>query len=107
MNESMITPTELTRCLGDETRMALMCLIAKQREVCVCELVDALGAPQSTISRHLAQLRRCALVTARRDGTWMHYRLNPDLPAWAHEVVNTLVAPAQEQLGLTAIAKAG
>ena len=97
----MISPTELARCLGDETRMALLCLIAAQREVCVCDLVDALGAPQSTTSRHLAQLRRCGLVTARRDGTWMHYRLNEDLPVWAHQVVKTLIVPATEQLGLT------
>ncbi len=98
---SLMTPTELARCLGDETRMALLCLITAQHEVCVCELVDALGVPQSTTSRHLAQLRRCGIVCARRDGTWMHYRLNPDLPDWADQVVKTLVAPATEQLGLT------
>ncbi len=103
----MITPTELARCLGDDTRMALLCLIATSDEVCVCELVDALGAPQSTISRHLAQLRRSGVVTARRDGTWMHYRVNPDLPGWAIQAVNTLVVPASMQLGLAALRKTG
>lgn len=103
----MITPTKLARCLGDDTRMALLCLIAAEQEVCVCVLVEALQAPQSTISRHLAQLRRCGLVTVRREGTWMHYRLNPDLPAWAAQVVKTLVQPARAQLGLTILDKAG
>lgn len=96
----MITPTELARCLGDETRMSLMCLIAAREEVCVCELVDALGAPQSTISRHLAQLRRSGLATARRDGTWMHYRLNPELPGWARDVIDLLLEPANRQFDL-------
>lgn len=103
----MITPTQLARCLGDDTRMALLCLIAAQKEVCVCELVDAMSAPQSTISRHLAQLRRCGLVTARRDGTWMHYRLNPALPGWADLAVKTLMEPAKEQLGLSVLRKTG
>lgn len=103
----MIKPTELARCLGDDTRMALLCLIAEQQEVCVCELVDTLAAPQSTISRHLAQLRRCGLVTARRDGTWMHYRLNSALPTWAKHTVKTLMEPAKEQLGLLSLSRAG
>ena len=62
--------------------------------------MDALDAPQSTISRHLAQLRQCELVVARRQGTWMHYRLNPELPEWALTVIETLATPARAQLGL-------
>lgn len=103
----MITPTQLARCLGDDTRMALICLITAQHEVCVCDLAGALGAPQSTTSRHLAQLRRCGLVSARRDGTWMHYRLNQNLPDWARQVIHALIVPATEQLGLVVHAKAG
>lgn len=93
-----LTPTQLCKCLADEHRMRLVCLMAKQREVCVCDLVDAARAPQSTVSRHLAQLRQCELVVARREGTWMHYRLNPELPGWALETIETLLPPAREQL---------
>jgi len=45
-------------------------------EVCVCYLVEALKLTQPKISRHLAYLRRAAIVTARREGKWMHYRLS-------------------------------
>jgi ArsR family transcriptional regulator len=90
----------LCKCLGDESRLSLLCLMGVDREVCVCDLVAALDAPQSTISRHLAQLRQCGLVVARRQGTWMHYRLNDALPEWALTTIETLMNEAREQLGL-------
>jgi len=64
-----LSATKLCKCLGDDLRLSLVCLMDVQREICVCDLVDALDAPQSTISRHLAQLRQCELVVARRQGT--------------------------------------
>ncbi len=45
------------------------------REVCVCYLVEVLRLGQPKISRHLAYLRKAGVVAARRDGKWMHYRL--------------------------------
>ncbi|WP_082872356.1 metalloregulator ArsR/SmtB family transcription factor [Alcanivorax sp. HI0044] len=78
-----------------------MCLLHGQGEVCVCDLVEAMQAPQSTVSRHLAQLRQCGLVVARRQGTWMHYRVNPNLPAWAQQTLASLVSPACDALSLT------
>jgi ArsR family transcriptional regulator len=44
-------------------------------EVCVCHLHEALELPQSTVSRHLAYLRKRGLVIGRKDGLWVHYRL--------------------------------
>lgn len=96
----MLTPTHLCKCLGDDLRLSLVCLLHGQGEVCVCDLVDAVSAPQSTVSRHLAQLRQCDLVVARRQGTWMHYRINPALPAWAKQTLKQLVPAAREALAL-------
>ena len=96
----MLTPTQLCKCLGDDIRLSLICLLHGRKEVCVCDLVDTLQAPQSTISRHLAQLRQCQLVVARRQGTWMHYRINPELPDWARKSLKQLVPAAREALDL-------
>ena len=96
----MLTPTQLCKCLGDDTRLSLICLLHGQGEVCVCDLVATLDAPQSTVSRHLAQLRQCELVVARRHGTWMHYQLNPALPGWAKKTLKQLVPAARESLAL-------
>jgi ArsR family transcriptional regulator len=44
-------------------------------EVCVCFFVEVLKTNQPKISRHLAYLRRAGVVSARRDGKWIHYRI--------------------------------
>jgi ArsR family transcriptional regulator len=64
-------------------------------EVCVCHLHEALELPQSTVSRHLAYLRKRKLVVGRRDGLWVHYRLAKP----AGELHRALIA------GLSACAK--
>jgi ArsR family transcriptional regulator, arsenate/arsenite/antimonite-responsive transcriptional repressor len=62
------------QALGDTTRLRLLNLMGEQ-EVCVCYFVEILGAPQPKISRHLAYLRSAGIVSARREGKWMHYRI--------------------------------
>lgn len=64
----------LFKALADRTRLRLLNLIGDD-EVCVCFFVEALGASQPKISRHLAYLRRAGVVSARREGKWMHYRV--------------------------------
>jgi ArsR family transcriptional regulator len=64
--------------LADPTRLRLLNLM-DGREVCVCYFVEILKQGQPKISRHLAYLRRAGIVEARRDGKWMHYRIErPD-----------------------------
>ena len=62
------------QALGDNNRLRLLNLMGDQ-EVCVCYFVEILGGPQPKISRHLAYLRSANIVSARRDGKWMHYRI--------------------------------
>lgn len=62
------------QALADRTRLRILNLIGKD-ELCVCFFVEILGELQPKISRHLAYLRKAGLVTARRDGKWMHYRV--------------------------------
>lgn len=64
------------RAFSDRTRLRILALL-KRGETCVCDLVDVLGVPQPTASRHLAYLRRAGLVIPRRDGQWSYYRLAP------------------------------
>jgi ArsR family transcriptional regulator len=62
------------QALGDNTRLRLLNLIG-DKEICVCYFVEILGAPQPKISRHLAYLRSAGIVSARKHGKWMHYRI--------------------------------
>lgn len=82
-----MTPTELFKALADETRTRISLLIAREGELCVCELTCALAESQPKISRHLALLRGSGLLADRRRGQWVYYRLHPDLPAWAQQAI--------------------
>ncbi len=64
----------LFKALADRTRLRVINLIGDD-EVCVCFFVEVLNTNQPKISRHLAYLRRAGLVSPRREGKWMHYRL--------------------------------
>ena len=64
----------LFAALADRTRLRLLNLM-NGREVCVCYFVEILRQSQPKVSRHLAYLRRAGVVRARREGKWMHYRI--------------------------------
>jgi ArsR family transcriptional regulator, arsenate/arsenite/antimonite-responsive transcriptional repressor len=83
-----ITPELLIRSLSDQTRLRSLLLLMQEGELCVCELTHALDLTQPKISRHLASLRDIQVVIARRAGQWIFYRLNPELPEWANELLN-------------------
>jgi ArsR family transcriptional regulator len=62
------------KALSDETRLRIVNLLSNYNELCVCEIVDALGLPQSTISRHLTVLKNAGLVEDRKQGLWVIYK---------------------------------
>ena len=64
----------LFAALADPTRLRLLNLM-DGREVCVCYFVEILKQGQPKISRHLAYLRNAGIVSARREGKWMHYSI--------------------------------
>ncbi|MCK7596750.1 metalloregulator ArsR/SmtB family transcription factor [Microbulbifer sp. CAU 1566] len=84
-----MNPVSIYKCLADDTRLRCLLLIASEDELCVCELMAALNESQPKISRHLAQLRQCDLLVDRRQGQWVFYRLNPSLPSWVKQVLET------------------
>ena len=87
-----LVPTEFFSALAHDTRLRCLMLLLANSELCVCELTHAIGAVQPHMSRHLAQLRELGLVVDRREGLWIHYRINPDLPEWAGKVLRETAA---------------
>jgi ArsR family transcriptional regulator len=75
--------------LADETRLRSVLLIYAEQELCVCELVHALGTIQPKVSRHLAALREAGVLVDRREGQWIYYRLSERLPDWAAEIIES------------------
>ena len=70
---------EIYKCLGDETRQRLLCLLS-QGPLCVCHFQSILDTPQVAISKHLAYLRERGLVLGQRHEQWMIYRLPDPIP---------------------------
>ncbi len=82
--------------LSDRTRLRLINLM-RDDEVCVCFFTEVLQAPQPTISRHLAYLRQAGMVSARREGKWMHYRIVEPADEHAARIFKEICAWLREQ----------
>lgn len=99
----------LLKALADRTRLRLLNLM-REREVCVCYLVEVLKSPQPKISRHLAYLRSAGVVAAKREGYWMHYRIVQPKDVAAARVLSQVLASLAEdpqmQRDLTVLQKA-
>ena len=97
----------LFAALADRTRLRLLNLM-NGKEVCVCYFVEILGQSQPKISRHLAYLRRAGIVTARRDGKWMHYKIVDPANAGAARILReTLAVIGQEKSMQADLARLG
>ena len=67
--------TDVFKALSDENRMRLFHLLS-QKPFCVCELEVLLEMNQSNVSRHLNKLKVAGLITALKEGLWVHYVIN-------------------------------
>lgn len=85
----LMSPLVFFKCLSEDTRLKTMLLLSRETELCVCDLQQALQLSQPKVSRHLAELRRCELLVDERRGKWIYYRLNPDLPSWMRDLLDT------------------
>lgn len=65
----------LFKALSESVRLRIVYLLLEKGELCVCDLVATLELSQSVVSRHLAYLRHNNLVSTRREGVWIHYRI--------------------------------
>lgn len=72
----------MASALGEPKRLHALGLLA-QGELCLCDLTEGLGISPSTVSNHMAILKRAGLVEGRKDGRWMHFRLADTNPASA------------------------
>ena len=70
--------SEMFKALGDPTRLRIMRMLAESGEICVCKIQEALDMGQSAVSHHMAALRHAGLVLHRREGQWVHYRINQE-----------------------------
>lgn len=81
--------SQLFKCLSEPIRLRILNLLLAHGELCVCDIVDALGISQGVISRHLAYLRNNNILKSRREGTWMYYQIKQK-DRFSHTIINQL-----------------
>ncbi|XQW84124.1 metalloregulator ArsR/SmtB family transcription factor [Thalassotalea piscium] len=85
---SDFSPISFYKTLTDDIRLKTLMLTHYHGELCVCELMAALEVDsQPKISRNLAVLRKNKIIVDRKNGQWVFYRINPELPLWAKSVI--------------------
>ena len=93
---------QIANALSDEHRIRLL-LALREGELCVCQLIELLGLPPSTVSRHMSLLAQADMVLRRKQGRWHYYRL-PNADEASLEVYSAL-AWVQAAAAETPVAK--
>ena len=96
--------SRLFKAMADPVRLRLLSLIASHAggEACVCDLTDAFDLTAPTISHHLKVLRESGLITGDRRGTWVYYRVHPEVLARLSTVLQSdMSATAEATVGTT------
>lgn len=73
----------ITKALADENRLRIIMMV-RNREACVCQIVEVLGNAPSTVSKHLSILKGAGLIDSYKQGRWIYYHL----PKQRSEVVD-------------------
>ena len=79
MKKSADPEVRLLQALADPTRLAIVRQLANMPEVCACDFTSCCDVGQPTVSHHLKVLREAGVVVSERRGSWIFYRLAPDV----------------------------
>ena len=82
------------KALADETRLKIIDMLSCG-ELCACKILGQFSITQPTVSYHMKILTECGLVTARRDGAWMHYSLSKERACELTEYLGILISPKE------------
>jgi ArsR family transcriptional regulator, arsenate/arsenite/antimonite-responsive transcriptional repressor len=86
----------VAKALADEQRLRIVAAL-RDRELCLCQIVELLGLATSTVSRHVSLLHQVQLVASRKEGRWAYFRLTEgEAPALVKESL-ALVLKAMER----------
>ncbi len=72
----MNTALDILKALADKNRLRVVSALMNHPELCACQITELLGVSGATASRHMGLLIRAGLVASRKEGRWVHYRLD-------------------------------
>ncbi|GAA3412536.1 ArsR/SmtB family transcription factor [Paenibacillus hodogayensis] len=86
---------DVLKLLGDKNRLTIVALL-KEKELCVCDIVDVLQTSQPNISQHMRKLKDGGLVKERKSGQWVYYSLNVQDKPYIAEILKEI--PSQDNM---------
>ncbi len=92
-NQTIDEMAETFKLLGDKTRLTILALL-RERELCVCNIVDLLQMSQPSVSQHLRKMKAGGLVTEVRRGKWTYYSLRLTEKPYVEELLEHLPSQA-------------
>ena len=93
----MIHLDTLLAALSHPTRREALRLLRTRDELCLCELMESIGAGQSTMSRHMTTLKEAGLVSDRRDAQWVRYRFGQIADAGMARITAVVLDVAEDR----------
>jgi DNA-binding transcriptional ArsR family regulator len=79
MTTNLADVAQIFRAIAHPTRIRLLAAL-RYGPLCVCQMTVVVELAASTVSEHLAELRNAGLITDRKDGRWVEYRLTDSAP---------------------------
>ncbi|NIK75511.1 ArsR family transcriptional regulator [Paenibacillus castaneae] len=99
MNQTIEGLADTLKILSDKTRLTILSLL-KEKEMCVCDIVDILQTTQPNISQHLKKLKSGGLVLETKRRQWVYYSLNVDDKAYLSGIIQKLPSMKEQLLQL-------
>lgn len=81
----------LLAALADPTRLEILRELAGSPEVCACDFTSCCDVSQPTVSHHLKVLREAGAVVSERRGSWVFYRIAPNLQERLAAIAGTIM----------------
>ncbi|MDO7908724.1 metalloregulator ArsR/SmtB family transcription factor [Paenibacillus sp. JX-17] len=89
MTTEIAAMVETLKLTAEKTRLTIL-LLLREKELCVCELVDLLQTSQPNISQHMRKLKHGGLVKEAKRGQWVYYSLAAEDKPFLTELLNHL-----------------
>jgi len=101
MKDAVENTAGLFKAVAEPNRLRILMML-RIRPMCVCEITYVLGLDQSTVSRHLAKLKRAGLIADERKGQWVDFKIRRPKGGFAKSEIFRLIA---KELGASEIVR--
>lgn len=86
-----------SKALADVTRWRILHLVMEEA-LCVCELAEILGMPQSSVSSHVQVIRKAGLLESEKCEKWTYFRIRPPFRKLIRDIGKSFPPPDEKQL---------